>query len=141
MTATLEGSSEELVEDSLGGLIVDETSWKYQYIGIIVLTNEMSNLLAPCQTGTYTLMLVQSHGDSLATAANADTWINLAALNAFAERMAEVRIVNTRIAVCTVILYRITLFLQIFQYELLQWKTCMVACNTNCLYFHNTLSL
>ena len=90
MTATLEGSSEELVEDSLGGLVVDETSWKYQYIGVIVLTNEMSNLLAPCQTGTYTLMLVQSHGDSLATAANADTWINLAALNAFAERMADV---------------------------------------------------
>ena len=56
------------------------------------------------------------------------------------ERMAEVRIVNTRIAVCTVILYRITLLLQIFQYELLQWKTCMVACNTNCLYFHNTLN-
>lgn len=114
MTATLEGSSEELVEDSLGGLVVDETSRKYQYIGIIMLANEMSNLLAPCQTGTYTLMLVQSHGDSLATAANADTWINLAALNAFAERMAEVRIVNTRIAVCTVILYRITLLLQIF---------------------------
>ena len=99
MTATLEGSSKEFVEDSLGGLVVDETSWKYQYIGIIVLTNEMSNLLAPCQTGTYTLMLVQCHGDSLATAANADSWINLTALNAFAERMTEVRIVYTSIAV------------------------------------------
>ena len=50
MTATLESSGEELVEDSLGCLVVDETTRKYQYVGIVVLTNEMSNLLAPCQT-------------------------------------------------------------------------------------------
>ena len=58
MTATLESSGEELVEDGLGCLVVDETARKYQYVGIVVLTNEMSNLLAPCQTGTYTLCLL-----------------------------------------------------------------------------------
>ena len=138
MTATLESSGEELVEDSLGCLVIDETARKYQYVGIVVLTNEMSNLLAPCQTGTYTLMLIQCHGDTLAATANADTRINLAALDAFAKSMTEIRIVNACIAICTIILYRITLLLQILQYKLLQWETSVIASNTNCLYFHNT---
>ena len=52
VAATFEGSREELIHDSLCSLVVDETAWKYQDIRIIMLTDEMSNLLVPCQTST-----------------------------------------------------------------------------------------
>ena len=48
MTTTLEGSFEELVEDSLGSLVVDETSWKHDDIGIVVLADKLSDIFAPC---------------------------------------------------------------------------------------------
>ena len=123
MTTTFECGAEELVENSLSGLVVNETARKNQNIGIIMLTNKMSNLLAPCQTGTHTLMLVQCHGNTFTTATNTNTRINLTALNAFSKSVTKVWIVYTSIAISTVILYRITLLFQIFQNELLQWKT------------------
>ena len=138
VAATFEGSREELVHDSFGSLVVDETAWKYQDISIIMLTDEMSNLLVPCQTSTYTLMLVQGHGDTLATTADTDTRINLAALDTLTKCMTEVWVVNAFVAICTIILYRITFLLQLLQFKLFHWETCVIACNSYCLYFHKT---
>ena len=141
MATALESCAEELVHDGLGSLVVDETTWENQYVGIVVLADEMGNLLAPSQTGTNALMLVQGHGDTLAAAADADARINLAALDALAKRMAEVWVIDALVTIGTVILDRITLLLQVLQHELLHWETCVVASYAYCLYFHNSLVL
>ena len=91
-TALIRGL-EELVHDCSSCLIVDETAWHYQYVGIVVLTAEMSYLWNPSKTSAYTLMLVERDADTLATTANGNARINLAALDSFAQGMAEVGII------------------------------------------------
>ena len=137
VAATLERGLEELVHDGGGCLVVDETTWHDQYVGIVVLAAEMSYLWNPSQAGTHTLMLVERDADALATAANGNAGINLAALDALAKRMAEVGIVAAEVTVCAVVLVGISMLFQILKHKLLQCEACMVAGYSYCLYFHN----
>lgn len=109
MTATLKGSFEELVEDSLGSLVVNETSRKHDYIGIIVLADKLGDILVPSQARTYTLVLVKSHSHTFTAAADTDTRIDISILNAFCQSMGKIRIVYALVAICAIILNRITL--------------------------------
>ena len=59
VAATFEGCGEELVHNLASHVIVDETAWHYQYVGIVVLTDEMCNLRNPAQSGAHLLVLVQ----------------------------------------------------------------------------------
>ena len=64
MASAFEGSRKELVHNLASHIVVDETTWHYQYVGIIVLADEMSNLRNPTQTGTNLLVLVQRDADA-----------------------------------------------------------------------------
>ena len=59
VAATFEAGGEELVHNLASHVIVDETAWHYQYVGIVVLTDEMCNLGNPAQSGAHLLVLVQ----------------------------------------------------------------------------------
>ena len=136
MTATFEGGGEELVEDLLGGLVIDETAWQNEAVGVVMLADELSDVLAPGKAGAYTLMLVQGHDHSLTAAADGDTGIDLTALDGFCQRMGEIGIVNTLVTICTEVLVRIALLLEILKDELLEGESCVIAGDTYCLYFH-----
>ena len=59
MASAFEGSSKEFIHNLASHVVVDETAWHYQYVGIVVLTDEMCNLRNPAQTGAHLLVLVQ----------------------------------------------------------------------------------
>ncbi len=117
--AAFKRSLEELIHDFLCHLIVDEAAWHYQYVSIVVLTNHMSNLWNPSQSGTNALMLVERHSDTLARATDANTRINFAILNALGQSMTEVWVVDRSVTPCAIILIRIAVFLQILENEFL----------------------
>lgn len=111
VATALEGGREKFVEDSFGCLVVDESARKNNAVGIIVLTDQLSDILVPNQSGSYTLVLVQGHSHAFATTTDANTWINLTALNAFCQWVGEVWVVYAFVTVCTIILYRIAFLL------------------------------
>src|SRR5574344_1905671 len=140
MATALKRGLEELFHDCACGLVVDETAWHNQYVGIVVLTAEMSNLGNPSESGANTLMLVERDADTLATAAYGNTGIYLAALDSFAQSMAEVGIVAAHVAICAEVLVGISMLIQVLEHVLLQCEACVVASYSNCLYFHILLS-
>ena len=136
VATAFEGGLEELIHNLTGGIVVDEASGHYEHVGIVVLTNEVGDFGAPCQSGTHALMLVERDGDAFARAANADARIYLAALDALGQGMAEVRIVDAGIAPRAIVLIGIAFLLEILKHELLQRITCMVAGYAYGFYFH-----
>ena len=136
MTSALKCGCEELVEYCLGFLIADETTWQDDDVGVIVLADKLGNVLVPSQSGTNTLMLVQRDCHAFATAADANSRVNLTALNGFSQWMGEVRIVTTDVTVSTEVLKFIVVLLQILNHKLLQRKSGVIAGKSNCFYFH-----
>ena len=59
VATTFEGCGKELVHNLTSHVIIDESTWHYQYVGIVVLTDEMCNLRYPAQTCAHLLVLVQ----------------------------------------------------------------------------------
>ena len=119
MAAAFESSGEELVHNFSSHIVVDETTWHYQNVGVVVLTNEMSDLRNPAQTSTYLLVLVQRNANTLTRTADSDTRINLATFNALSQCVTEIGIIDTCVTPGTIVLNGITLLFQVLEYELL----------------------
>lgn len=139
MATALETGREESVEDGGCRLVVDETTRQNDDVGVIVLAGELCHVLVPCQSGAYTLVLVKRDSHTLTATANGDARIGFTTLDTFSQWMGEVRIVYALITVGTIILHRIAFFLQVLKYELLEWITCVVRCQTYCLDFHSRM--
>ena len=60
MATTFKLGGEVLVHDGTGCILVDETSGHYQHIGIVVLTDQVSDLRNPAETGADALCLFSS---------------------------------------------------------------------------------
>ena len=119
VATSFEGGGQVLVHDLAGHIVVDETAGHYKYVGIIVLTDEVSNLGDPAESGADTLMLVQSHGDTLSAAAHGYTLLYLSVLYATGQCMAVIGIVATIGSIGAVVLELQPLLLQVFYHELL----------------------
>ena len=137
VASALKRSLEEFVHYCLSQFVGDEATWHNENVSIVVLTDQTSHFLVPCKTSADALMFVQCHHHSLAAAADSDARIALAALYCLCQRMSEIRIVTTCVAVCTEVLILITFRFQILDYKLLQRETCVVTCHSNCLYFNS----
>ena len=77
MASAFEGGSKELVHNLTGHIVVDKTTWHHEYVGIVVLTDEMCNLWDPAQTSAYLLVLVECDADTLTTTTDGNAGINL----------------------------------------------------------------
>ena len=119
MTTALEGGVQILVHDLAGHIGINETAGHDKYVGIIMLADEVSYLGNPAESGADTLMLVQSHGDSLSAAAHGYTLLYLAVLYAAGQCMAVVSIVATIGSIGAVVLELQPLLLLVFYHELL----------------------
>ena len=128
---------EELVHDGTGCVVVDETTWHHEHIGIVVLTDKLSDFRAPANSRTNALMLVERHGNTLSTTTDGNAGINLAAFNTFSQCVAKIGIVDGGITPCAIVFHRVAFLFQILQNELLQWKSCVVSCHAYAFYFHN----
>ena len=136
VASALKRNLEEFVHYLCRCLVVNKASGHNEHVGIVVLADEACDFRVPSNAGAHTVVLVQYHAYALTASADADAGINLAALNAFCKRMTEVGIVATDVAVCSVILIRITVFFQILYYILLKWEAGVVASKSDSLYFH-----
>ena len=130
MATALEGGVQILVHDLAGHIGIDETAGHYQYVGIIVLTDKVSNLGNPAESGTDTLMLVQSHGDTLSAAAHGYTLLYLTVLYAAGKCMTVIGIVATVGSIGAVVLELQPLLLQVFNNKLLQRESSVITCNS-----------
>lgn len=136
MATAFEGNREELVHDGTGRVVVDETTGHHEHVGIVVLTNQLSDLGIPAYTGANALVLVKRHGDALTTAADGNARINFTALDTLGQGMSVVGIVNGGIAPCSIVLNGVSFLFEILQNELLQGKTSVIAGYSNTFYFH-----
>jgi hypothetical protein len=78
----------------------------------------MGDLRYPTKTCADGLVLVECHVDALATAADGNAGIYLAALYALSEGMAEVRIIAGGFGIGAVVLPRISILVKVFLDEL-----------------------
>jgi hypothetical protein len=136
MASAFEGSGKELVHNLASHVVVDETTRHDEYVGVVVLTDEMGNLRNPTQTGTHLLVLVQRNADAFARTADGDTRIDLTTLDALSKSMTEVGIIDRGVTPSTVVLIGVALLFQVLEHELLKWVACMIAGYTYSLYFH-----
>ena len=119
MATALKGGVQILVHDLAGHVGIDKTAGHDQYVGIIVLADEVSNLGDPAESGADALMLVQGHGDSLSAAAHGYTLLYLTVLYTAGQCVAEIGIVAAIGSIGAVVLELQPLLLQVFYYKLL----------------------
>ena len=119
MTTALEGGIQVFVHDLASHISIDETAGHNKNVGIIVLTDKVSNLRDPAQAGANALMLVKGHGDALAAAAHGYTLLYLTVLYAAGQSVAIIGIVATIRSIGAVVLELQPLLLQVFYNKLL----------------------
>ena len=93
MSPTLEGGSEKLVHNLTRHIVVDKTARHYEYVGIVVLTNQMGYFWNPAKTGAHLLVLVQCDTDAFTRTADGDTRIHFTTFYTLSQRVAEVGVV------------------------------------------------
>ena len=138
MATAFEGCGKELVHDLTGHVVVDESAWHHEHVGIVVLTDEMGNLWNPCQPRTDALMLVQRHIDALARATDGDTREYFSLLDAMRQRMTKVRIVARLLVQRAIVLIGQAFLVQILFHKLFQGKASVVAGQPDGLHFHES---
>ena len=93
MATPFEGSVEKLVDDLDGEVGGDETSWKREYVGVVVLACEMGYLDVPTEGTANVRIFVYSHLDSVARAADDDAAGEFTTVDGRAELVGEVGVV------------------------------------------------
>ena len=74
MTTSFKLCREEFSQYHVRFFCADKASRHHKNIGVIMLTGQVCNLCIPAKSSTYSLMLVQSHVDSVSTAADCNTF-------------------------------------------------------------------
>lgn len=128
MATALEGGVQVLVHNLAGHVGVDETAGHNQDVGIVVLTDKVSYLGDPAQSGADALMLVQGHGDSLSAAAHGYALLYLTVLYAAGQCVAVVGVVTAIGGEGAVVLVLQPLLLQILLNKLLKFKSSVITC-------------
>ena len=137
MATTFKLGGEVLVHNLASHLLIDEATRHHQHVSIVVLTNQVSNLRNPAQSGADALMLVQRHVDALAAATDGNAGEHLASLDAASQCVTEVRVVARVLGISSVVLILEALLLEILLYELFKSIASVIAGYAYCLYFHN----
>ena len=73
--------------------------------------HQAADLAVPCQSGTHSLMLVESNGHAIPSSAEGDSKVNLSLFHGLGQRMGVVRIVATYFGIGSEIHNLISLFL------------------------------
>lgn len=82
------------IDNSFGLFLSDETRWKHEEIGIIVLACERCKFRKPAKGCPDTLMLVEGDLHSVAGPAHSDSKVALPLLHSQSSRMAEIGIIT-----------------------------------------------
>ena len=130
MASTFKLCIEEFVHYVVCHLRIDIASGHNQHIRIVVQTRHVGYFRNPHQCSSNTLVFVQSHRDTFATATNCNTLIHLTLLYATGQRMCKIRIVATVCRIRTIIFIFNSLGFKVLLYILFQLKTSMITCKS-----------
>ena len=131
MTPTFEIGLEERTHDIQCFRCGDESGREREYVRVVMLTCELSQLGVPAECGTDALVLVGSHRDTVTGGADDDTELELALLDSVSEGVSVIRIVATLGAVASEILHCGSVVLQEQLHLLLERKPCVVRRQRN----------
>ena len=126
MATTFKRYGKELVHDLLGGGFIDEASGHHEYVGIVMLADQVCDLLTPSHAGTNHRVLVERHRDALSAAADGNAGEYLAALHTLGQSVSKVGIVARCLTVGAVVLISISFLLEILDDILLEGVSGMV---------------
>ena len=93
MAAALERSVEKIVHNGGGLFVADESSWHYQYVGVVVLACKGGYFRLPTKCGTDALVFVQCHADAFSASADGYAGIADAFFHSLCKRVGIVGIV------------------------------------------------
>lgn len=113
MTATLESGRQKHIYYFKRRLRRNKTGREHEHIGIIMSPGKTCQFRLPAQCRTYTLMLIQSHANTVATATYGNPRVILARLNRHSTRMRKISIIATLSTIRAKITAANTLRLQI----------------------------
>ena len=140
MAAAGKLSLEELVKALTANILLDETTWEDDDVGVVVLADEVGNLWTPYEASTDLLMLVERHGDAFARATHGNAWIALASLNGIGQSVSVSGIVARLFGQGAIVMPLDTLLVEVLLDELLKWVGGMIARQTHeILDFHRTI--
>jgi len=127
VAAAVKRCLEELVDDSECESRFYEACRKYKYVGVVVGAGKSGQFHVPAEGGAYALMLVESHADTVAAAADADAGIVAALFDSFGTRVCEVGVVAALGAESAEVFTLDTLRKQIALYNAFEFISGMVA--------------
>ena len=128
MSSAFEGGVEKCFDAASGFVGMNETTGHDEHVGVVVLTGESGYFFHPYESGTNALVLVQSHGDAFAAAADGNAAFYLALFDSLCQSMTEVGVITTFFGVASVVFVFYVVFAQILLDNLLQGKSCVVTC-------------
>ena len=134
MASAFEGGLQVFVHDGIGFFVGDEAARHDEHVGVVVLTGEVGYLGHPAEGSTYALMFVERHADAFSAAADGNAFFAFARLHATCQGVAEIGIVATFGAICSVVVIGNAFLVEIRFHVLLEGKACMVACKSE--WFH-----
>jgi len=129
MPSALEGCIEEGRDDLLSLLLRDEASGQREYVSIVVLTGELSQLDIPAEGSTYPRVLVHDHGDPIARATDGDPSGELSLLDRPTHGMGEVGVIASLAGVTAEVLDREPTSGELSLHELLDLVASVVGAN------------
>ena len=131
MTTTFKIRLEECANDVQRFDSGDEISRQTEHIRIIMLTRQFCQFGIPAQRGTYALVLIGTHANTVTGGADDDSEFEFAFLHSLCQWMRKIRVVTTLGAITAEVFYFSAVVLQEQLYLLLERKTCVVACQRN----------
>ena len=140
MAAAGKLSLEELVKALTANILLNETTWEDDDVGVVVLADEVGNLWTPYEASTDLLMLVERHSDAFARATHGNAWIALASLNGIGQSVSVSGIVARLFGQGAIVMPLDTLLVEILLDKLLEWESSVITGKTHKnLDFHRTI--
>ena len=127
MAATLERSVEEFVDNLKRELLGNEAGRDGNDVAIVVLTAEMGNLDIPAESAADVGIFIDSHLNTVATAADDDTAGIGAVVDSRTDLMSEIGVVATLGRISTEILGIETEFVEVGDDSLFEFEAGVVA--------------
>lgn len=127
VTTTLELGVEVLIDNLQGSFLTDETGGHGEDVAIVVLTAKMGDFGSPAKGTTDMGILVDSHLDTVAAAADDNAALVFPLVDGIAHLMGEIGVIATIGTVCSIVFYIKTLCFEMVDDFQLQLVACMVA--------------
>ena len=131
VSAALKVRIEKFVHDLSGLFACDVASWHDQNVGIVVQACHVCDFRNPNEGSSDALMLVQCHGNAFAATADGNAFFAFSVFDASCQCVCKVGVVAAFFALGAIVLIWHPFFVKIFFDELFEFKSGVVACQSN----------